>query len=134
MAYYAFLDENNVVTEVISGKDETDTSEDWELWYSNFKGQPCKRTSYNTRGGVYFLSGTNIPSPDQAKAYRKNYAGLGYTYDAVLDAFIPPQNFPSWSLNTNTGLWEPPISMPTDGKIYYWDEGSKSWIPGNLNN
>jgi hypothetical protein len=128
MAHYAFLDENNIVTEVIVGKDETDTSENWELWYSAFRQQPCKRTSFNTRGGIYYMAGTDIPSSDQSKAFRKNYAGIGYKYDANLDGFIPPQIFPSWSLNTDTGLWDPPTPMPTDGKLYYWDETTQSWV------
>lgn len=132
MAYYAFLDENNIVTEVIAGKDETDTTEDWEVWYSNFRGQPCKRTSYNTRGGIYYLPNTNEPSLDQSKAFRKNYAGVGHKYDDNLDAFIPPTPYPSWILNTQTCLWEAPIPMPNDGKYYYWDETTQTWLESNL--
>ena len=93
MAHYAFLDENNVVTEVIVGIDETETIEglDTETWYGNFRGQVCKRTSYN--GNI-----------------RKNYAGIGYTYDAEKDAFIPPrpttpQNA-NWWLDPDTCRWE----------------------------
>lgn len=127
MAYYAFLDENNIVTEVIAGKDETDTSEDWEQFYGNIRQQVCKRTSYNTRGGVYYIPNTDTPALDQSKAFRKNYAGIGFTYDAALDAFIPHQIFPSWHLNTNTCLWEAPIPMPSDGKMYYWDEATQTW-------
>lgn len=127
MAYYAFLDENNIVTEVIAGKDETDTSEDWEQFYGNIRQQVCKRTSYNTRGGVYYIPNTDTPAPDQSKAFRKNYAGIGFTYNAALDAFIPLQTFPSWHLNTNTCLWEAPIPMPSDGKMYYWDEATQTW-------
>lgn len=124
MAYYAFLDENNIVTEVITGRDETDTSEDWELWYSNFRGQPCKRTSYNSRGGVHYdLEG----QPDGKPAFRKNYASIGYTYDNVLDAFIPPKPYPSWLLNTQTCQWEAPIPYPNDGNYYRWNEQSQSW-------
>lgn len=125
MAYYAFLDENNIVTEVIAGKDETDTSEDWEIWYSNFRGQPCKRTSYNTRGGVHYGLDNE---PDGKPAFRKNCAGIGYTYDAARDAFILPQPYPSWLLNEFSCLWEAPIPYPTDGNHYVWDETTQSWL------
>ena len=109
MAHYAFLDQNNVVTEVIVGKDETDTTYDWEQYYGAIRGQVCKRTSYNGN-------------------YRKNYAGIGCTYDAQRDAFIAPQPYPSWTLNEETCGWYPPTSMPTDGKRYRWDETTTSWI------
>jgi len=108
MAHYAFLDENNIVTEVIVGKDETDTSQDWEQFYGEFRNQVCKRTSYNN----------NI---------RKNYAGIGYTYDSQRDAFIPPQPFPSWLLSQETCQWSAPIAMPTEG-FYDWDETTTSWV------
>jgi hypothetical protein len=90
MAHYAFLDSNNVVTEVITGIDETETIEglDTETWYGNFRGQVCKRTSYNS----------NI---------RKHYAGIGYTYDEIRNAFIPPKPTEGdWILNEETCLWE----------------------------
>ena len=119
MAHYAFLDESNIVTEVIVGKDEGEEGIDWEVHYGNFRGQVCKRTSYNTQGGVH--SGGGAP-------YRKNYAGIGYTYDSVIDGFIPPKPYPSWVLNSNTGLWESPVSYPTDGKLYTWDEATESWV------
>jgi len=109
MAHYAFLDENNIVTEVITGIDETELIEglDTETWYGNFRGQTCKRTSYN--GNI-----------------RKNYAGIGYTYDFDLDAFIPPKPFKSWILKQNTANWEAPIPMPEGN--YRWDEDSVSWL------
>ena len=84
------------------------------------------QTSYNTRGGVHYTK-TGKPSADQKKALRKNYAGLGYTYDKVRDAFIPPQPHASWTLNEDTCLWEPPVEYPSDGKLYVWNESSKSW-------
>lgn len=126
MAHYAFLDENNVVTEVIVGKNEGNF--DWEAQYGSFRGQACKRTSYNTRGGVYYDPNTNEPSADQSKAFRKNYAGIGFTYDFGLDAFIPPKPYASWVLNQNTCFWDPPVPYPTDGKKYQWDETTTSWI------
>lgn len=81
-----------------------------------------KKCSYNTRGGVHYDPETKEPSTDQSKSYRKNYAGIGFTYDSVIDGFIPPKPFPSWILNTTTCLWEPPISYPTDGGLYIWNE------------
>lgn len=127
MGHYAFLDDNDVVTEVITGKDENEDNIDWEVHYGNFRGQKCKRTSYNMRGGVYYLPNTNEPGPDQSKAFRKNYAGIGYTYDSIRDAFIPPKSYPSWSLNEFSCLWEAPVSYPTDGNIYTWNEETQSW-------
>ena len=110
MAHYAFLDENNIVTEVIVGIDETETIEglDTETWYGNFKGQVCKRTSYNS----------NI---------RKNYAGTGYTYDITRDAFIPPKPFNSWVLDEDSCLWNSPIPYPDDENRYTWNEPNKTW-------
>ena len=119
MAHYAFLDSNNIVTEVIVGKNEGEDSIDWEQHYGEFRGQACKRTSYNTMGGVHSNGGTPL---------RKNYAGIGYTYDVNLDAFIPPKPFTSWTLNVTTCLWESPTPRPTDDKMYRWDEDTTSWI------
>jgi hypothetical protein len=120
MAHYAFLDENNIVTEVIVGKDEGEDGVDWEQHYGAFRGQTCKRTSYNTHGGVHSSGGTPL---------RKNYAGIGYTYDAGRDAFIPPKPYPSWLLNEDTCLWGSPVPYPGDGQIYTWDEDTTSWLP-----
>jgi hypothetical protein len=119
MAHYAFLDENNIVTEVIVGKDEGEDNVDWEAHYGAFRGQLCKRTSYNTKGGVH--TGGGLP-------LRKNYAGIGYTYDESRDAFIPPKPFASWVLNNDTCLWDAPVVMPDDGKLYQWDENTLSWV------
>jgi hypothetical protein len=121
MAHYAFLDENNIVTQVIVGKDEGEDGIDWEEFYG------AKRTSYNTRGGVHYHSVTGEPSEDQSKAFRKNYAGIGYTYDSIRDAFIPPKNYESWTLDEQTCSWIPPIPKPNDGKYYEWNETTQSW-------
>jgi len=86
------------------------------------------QTSYNTRGGVHYQPDSSTPSDDQTKALRKNYAGIGFTYDATKDAFIPPQPFASWTLNEDSCLWEPPVPMPEDGKVYRWDEDTTTWI------
>jgi hypothetical protein len=118
MAHYAFLDENNIVTQVITGKDEGDGGIDWEVWYGDFQGQVCKRTSYNTANNVHKNGGT---------PFRGNYAGIGYTYRSDIDAFVPPQPFASWTLNTNIN-WEPPVAMPTDGGVYSWVEATTAWV------
>jgi hypothetical protein len=119
MAHYAFLDENNIVIEVIVGKDEGEDGIDWEQWYSNFRGLTCKRTSYNTQGGVHTLGG---------EPFRKNYAGIGYSYDPDRDAFIPPKPFDSWVLNEESCFWEPPVAYPNDGNSYDWDEENQNWV------
>jgi hypothetical protein len=108
MDYYAFLDENNVVIEVIGGKDQGSDNTDWEQWYGEFRRQVCKRS--------------------RTDGFRKNYAGIGFTYDSARDAFIPPQPFPSWVLDEVTCQWGAPVAMPTDGQFYYWDEATTSWV------
>ena len=110
MAHYAFLDENNIVLEVIVGLDENELIEglDTETWYSNFRGHVCKRTSYN--GNI-----------------RKNYAGIGFTYDSARDAFIAPKPFDSWLLDEETCRWNSPVPYPTDGFTYKWNEASTAW-------
>ena len=110
MAHYAFLDDNNVVTEVIVGKDEDELIEGLspEEWYGNFRGQTCVRTSYNN----------NI---------RKQYAGVGYTYNETADVFIAPKPFASWSIDENYD-WQAPIDYPADGKDYLWDEANQAWV------
>jgi len=85
------------------------------------------KTSYNTRGGVHYDPNTGQPSADQSKALRKNYAGIGYQYDQQRDAFIPPQPYPSWTLNEETCLWDSPVPYPTDGEMYIWNEETTSW-------
>jgi len=85
------------------------------------------QTSYNTRGGIHYEPNSNNPSSDQSKALRKNYAGIGYTYDSQRDAFIAPKPFNSWILNEDTSKWESPIPYPTDGGLYNWNETSKTW-------
>jgi hypothetical protein len=122
MAHYAFLDENNIVTHVIVGKDEGEDGIDWEKFYG------AVRTSYNTSGGIYYNPETNQPAQDQSKAFRKNYAGIGYSYDPVRDAFIPPKPFDSWILDEFSCTWEPPIDYPSDGDKYTWNENSLQWV------
>jgi len=123
LAHFAKLDENNIVVFVTVGRQEDDGK---EAELTARTGDVYKQTSYNTHGGVHYTDG--VPSADQSKALRKNYAGLGYTYDAGRDAFIPPKPFASWVINESTCLWDAPVSYPTDGKRYTWDEATTSWV------
>lgn len=124
MAHYAFINSENIVVKVITGVDETETQTDtdgtvvggsaeaWEAFYAAqpwHEGLTCKRTSYN--GNI-----------------RKQYAGIGFTYDATLDAFYAPQPYPSWVLNESTCIWEAPIPYPDDGNMYGWSEETGSWV------
>jgi hypothetical protein len=121
MAYYAFLDENNIVTEVIAGinEDETDDLPDgfdsWEAWYGDFRGQTCKRTSYNTLNNAHTDSGT---------PFRGNYAGIGFTYDETNDVFIGTKPYNSWVVDETKWEWKAPIDKPDDSKRYTWDESA----------
>ena len=124
MAHFAKLDTNNIVTFVTVGRDE-DNGKEAEL--SSRTGDVYKQTSYNTKGGVHYDPVTGEPSADQTKAYRKNYAGIGYTYDADRDAFIAPKPYASWTLNETSCLWEPPVKHPGDGQ-YNWDEETTNWV------
>lgn len=111
MAHYAFLDGNDVVVEVITGRNEDEVVEgisNWEEYYGNLRGRKCVRTSYN--GNI-----------------RKNYAGIGFSYDSERDAFIPPKPYESWLLNEESCLWEPPVVRPEDDSIYNWNEETQSW-------
>jgi hypothetical protein len=120
MGHYALLDENNIVVNVITGRDEhevIDGIDDWEKYYSEFTGYKVKRTSYNTTAGTHTSGGT---------PFRKNYAAIGGYYDENLDAFIHPKNFPSWVLDEETCLWEPPTPQPTD-RSTWWDEENQVW-------
>ena len=118
MSHFAQINENNIVQQVlVIDQDMIDTG----LW-----GDPKQwiQTSYNTRGGIHY--GPN-GEPDGGIAVRKNYAGIGYTYDASRDAFIPPKPYTSWILNERTCLWDPPVPYPTDGKNYIWEESLQEW-------
>jgi len=111
MAHYAFLNEDNIVTEVIVGRNEDETVDgvsDWETYYGNIRGQVCKRTSFN--GNI-----------------RKQFAGVGFTFNETADVFITPKPFASWSLDANYD-WQAPIAYPADGKQYSWDEANQVWV------
>jgi len=129
MAHYAILDSENLVANVIVGRNEgevVDDVSDWEAHYSLVTGLNVLQTSYNTHGGIHYTDGE--PSEDQSQALRFNYAGIGFTYDADRDAFIPPTPFPSWVLDEATCLWVAPIDYPADGGQYVWDEETTDWM------
>lgn len=138
MAHYAFIQNvstvsnivSYIVTEVIVGKDETESPGNWEQVYSEVRGgQLCLRTSFNTTGNVHYGPDGN---PDDGTPFRGNYAGIGYIYDHTNDVFYPPQPYPSWYIGDHTNwLWVPPTPMPNDGKLYRWDEESLNWIEIN---
>lgn len=121
MAHYAHINEQNIVDQVIVAEQD--------FINTGLVGDPSKwiQTSYNTRAGIHYQPDTNEPSEDQSKALRKNYAGIGYTYDSVRDAFIPQKPYESWVLNEFSCLWEAPIAYPTDGKMYFWNEEIVNW-------
>ena len=119
MSHFAKVVDGIVTQVIVAEQDFINSLSDSLLWI---------QTSYNTRGGVHYQPDSNEPSADQSKALRKNYAGIGYSYNLIRDAFIPPKPYESWKLNETTCLWEPPIEKPNDGKFYVWDEITTSWI------
>ena len=124
MAHFAKLDSNNVVTEVVVVHNDVATSESAGAEFlNNLYGtnDTWKQTSYNTVKNTHSLGGT---------PFRKNYACVGYTYDASKDAFIPPKPFNSWVLDETTCWWEAPVAYPSDGKEYDWDEDNTQWVEG----
>lgn len=124
MSHFAKVENGLVVSVIVAEQDFID---------SGVVGDPASwiQTSYNTRGGVHYDPDTQ--EPDEGVALRKNYAGIGFAYDAELDAFIPPSPYPSWVLDNQTCLWNSPISYPTDGKKYIWDEETQTWIENDYN-
>jgi len=118
MAHFAEIDAEGTVLRVLVVADAQEDRGQEFLADDLGLGGTWKKTSYNTVGGVHTGGGT---------PYRKNYAGIGFKYDNALDAFIPPKPFASWDLNEDTCLWEAPTPMPTDDKMYAWDEDTTSW-------
>lgn len=116
MAYYAILDKRNVVVRVIVGRNPGENAHDATWWETYYGG---KLTGYDMKSGVDTKGGS---------ALRKNYAGIGYTYDPVLDAFIPPKPFASWVIDAAAGQYKAPVEYPKDGKAYAWDEATVSWV------
>jgi len=142
MAHYALLDENNIVINVITGIDEDDTTNlpnefnSWEEFYGNFHNATCKRTSYNTYNNQHYIltNESKTLSDTQEKAFRGNYASVGFTYDEINDVFIPPKPFESWTLDTTLLKWVAPVAEPilTDediqaGKRNNWIEDTQTW-------
>ena len=123
MAHFAKVTNGIVTTVIVAEQEFIDNYQDGKpgMWI---------QTSYNTKGGIHYKGGSNhtIPSEDQSKALRKNFAGTNWIYDRGRDAFYEPQPYPSWTLNETTCLWEAPTAYPSDGKMYDWDETSKSWV------
>ena len=120
MGHYAKVEDGVVTQIIVADQSFIDQYHSEETWI---------KTSYKTRGGIHYKptqhdSDERIPSDDQSKALRKNFAGIGYIYDSVKDAFYPPKPFSSWTLNNTTCLWEPPLSKPTDDQGYTWDENA----------
>lgn len=126
MAHYAFINNENKVVEIITGKDEDDLDTlpqgfaSWEEYYETKRdGVICKRTSYNTVGNTHLLGGT---------ALRGNYAGIGHTYDPINDVFYGEQPYPSWTINAESNwIWVAPIPYPEDENSYNWNEETQSW-------
>jgi hypothetical protein len=119
MGHFAEIDNDNIVQRVIvAEQDFIDSGAvgDASNWV---------QTSYNTRGGIHYAPNSN--EPDGEIAFRKNYAGIGYTYDQTRDAFIAPKPFPSWNLDEDTCIWNPPTPYPDDGELYHWDEEGQEW-------
>ena len=123
MAHFAKIDNLGTVVFVTVGKDDGQ-----ELQLCARTGDTYRQTSYNTRGGIHYESDSNDPSEDQSKAFRKNYAGVGYVFDTERDAFIPPKVYNSWTLNEDTCRWEAPVDKPDDGKEYTWNEATTNWV------
>ena len=121
MGHYAKIVDGIVTNVIVAEQDFIDSYDD------GIPGQWIQ-TSYNTRGGIHYQPNSQEPSIDQSKALRKNYAGIGFTYDSTRDAFIPPKPYNSWILNEDTCLWECSIPYPNDGKTYIWNEEQLSWM------
>jgi len=127
MAHFAQINQQSKVINVLVVPDDQASRGSDYLSKDLGLGGLWVQTSYNTRGGVHYGADGK---PDGGVPLRKNYAGLGYSYNATLDAFVPPQPYPSWVLNNDTGLWDAPVAMPAaiDGSIWVWDEPSKGWV------
>jgi len=131
MAHFAQIDDNHVVLQVLVIDQAEINTGNW--------GDPAKwvQTSYNTKGGVYYTPDTNVPDPDQSKAFRKNYAGIGYLWlpnGPEGEGFAPPKPFPSWVLDSFSYLWKAPVPAPAvpwpEGVMWYdWDEANQTWVP-----
>lgn len=129
MAHWAELDSNNVVTRVLVGDNNDPAGDEGYQWLIDNLGGTWVKTSYNAVAGKWRNPETNEITDNPG--FRKNYAGIEYTYDSQRDAFIPPKLFNSWVLNEETCIWEAPVAYPNDGKFYTWDEEVTNWIDYN---
>lgn len=120
MAHYAKVLDGKVIQVIVAEEDFFDT-------FIDTSAGEWIQTSYNTRSGIHYEPNTHTPSQDQSKALRKNYAGVGFSYDKIKDAFIPPKPFESWELVEETCQWKAPVAYPTDGKVYTWNETNQVW-------
>jgi hypothetical protein len=116
MSHFAKTEDGIVTQVIVAEQGYIDTLDDKDTWM---------QTSYNSFGGVHY---DEDREPDGGEALRKNFAGIGFSYDAALDAFIAPKPYPSWTLNEDTCLWEAPVTHPDDGLMYTWDEETLTWI------
>ena len=118
MSHFAKVTDGKVTQVIVAEKEFFDT-------YVDSTPGEWIQTSYNTRGGVHY---GQDGQPDGGVALRGNYAGIGYTYDRANDVFYAPQPYPSWKISAPTWTWEAPVAMPTDGKMYSWDEATTNWV------
>ena len=126
MAHWAELDSNNVVTRVLVGDNNDPAGDEGYQWLINNLGGTWVKTSYNAVGGKWRNPETGEITDNPG--FRKNYAGIGYSYDSQRDAFIPPKPFNSWVLNEDTCLWDAPVAYPNDGQFYTWNEETTNWV------
>lgn len=119
MSHFAQVIDGIVNTIIVAEQDVINSFSDPQNWV---------QTSYNTHGGIYYLPNSNTPSPDQSKALRANYAGIGHIYDLINDVFYTPQPYPSWTISAPTWIWQPPVAYPTKKGLYEWDEIKKLWM------
>jgi hypothetical protein len=127
MAHWAEIDENGIVLQVTVGDNNDPNGDEGYQWLIDNLGGTWIKASYNTRNGVHYGPDGK---PDGGLAFRKNYPGVGYTYDKTRDAFIPILPHETWVLDEETCNWVPPIPYPTDGKPYKWSDTLKTWEPG----
>ena len=123
MSHWAEINENNIVTRVLVGNNDDINGDEGYKWLIDNLGGVWKETSYNTKAGQHKEGGT---------PFRKNYAGVGFTYDESRDAFIPPKPFDSWILDEETCQWNSPVRLPDEENLYFWDEAELKWVASNV--
>ena len=123
MSHWAEINENNIVTRVLVGNNDDINGDEGYKWLIDNLSGVWKKTSYNTKAGQHKEGGT---------PFRKNYAGVGFTYDESRDAFIPPKPFDSWILDEETCQWNSPVRLPDEENLYFWDEAELKWVASNV--